>query len=133
MAGVHFNFKDFTQLVSLNIGIADRLGENRAESFTILYCNFKDIEKKIIKDSLETVLRHSDSIVNFEKDYFFVLPYTDKYGANIIENMFEEFFDKKTPSVTVSYPKNAETSHALIEELQNLVSTQLGIDLTYLS
>lgn len=132
MAGVHFNFKDFPQLINLNIGIADRLDENRAESFTILYCDFEGLEKKVIKNSLETVLRKSDSIVNHEKDYFFVLPYTDKYGASIVKKMFDDFFDKEIPSIMVSYPKDEESPSSLIEELQNLVSSQLSTDLNYL-
>ena len=31
MAGIHFSFEDFKQLLALNIGISDRLDENRAE------------------------------------------------------------------------------------------------------
>ena len=133
MAGVHFNFKDFSQLISLNIGIADRLDENRAESFTILYCNFNDIEKKIIKNSLETVLRSSDAIANFEKDYFFVLPYTDKFGAGIVKKMFDDFFDKVISSEMVSYPKDGESPKMLIEEIQTIVSTNLDIELRCLN
>lgn len=132
MAGVHFHFKNFPQLINLNIGIADRLDENRAESFTILYCNFEGVDKKIIKNSLETVLRKSDSIVNNEKDYFFVLPYTDQYGASIVKKMFDDFFDKEIASMMVSYPKDEENPDSLIEELQNLVSSKLKIDLAYL-
>ena len=50
MAGVHFSFDNFEQLIDLNIGIADRLDENRAESFTILYCDFSDFIITLLKN-----------------------------------------------------------------------------------
>jgi hypothetical protein len=132
MAGVHFDFTNFKQLIDLNIGIADRLDENRAESFTILYCNFSQMKKEVIKGSLENVLRSSDAISNYKKDYFFVLPYTDKYGASMVKKMFDDFFAKEMDSYMLSYPKNGETTETLIQELQNCVSTKLGYDLKYL-
>lgn len=85
MAGIHFTFNDFKQLLALNIGISDRLDENRAESFTLLYCDFSGISQEVVDSSLREILRTSDSIVNHESDYFFVLPYTDKYGAEIVK------------------------------------------------
>ena len=39
MAGVHFTFDNFKQLLDLSIGLVQRLDENRAESFTLLYCD----------------------------------------------------------------------------------------------
>lgn len=132
MAGVHFDFVDFKKLIDLNIGIADRLDENRAESFTILYCNFSDMGKDVIKNSLENVLRSSDAISSHKKDYFFVLPYTDKFGANIVKKMFDDFFAKEIKSFVIAYPKDGETTESLVQELQNQISTQLGYDLKYL-
>ena len=92
MAGIHFTFDNFKQLISLNIGISDRLDENRAESFTLLYCDFKGIAPEIISSSLEEILRTSDAIVNDGTNYFFVLPYTDKYGAEMVKKMYDDFF-----------------------------------------
>ncbi len=132
MAGVHFAFEDFRQLVTLNIGLSDRLDENRAESFTILYCDFAGFSNELIDSSIENILRESDSIVNHDKDYFFVLPYTDKYGANIVRNMFDVFFAKDIRSSMVSFPKDGESAKALIEELQTCVSVDHKNDLTFL-
>jgi hypothetical protein len=123
MAGVHFSFDDFKQLLSLNIGIADRLDENRAESFTLLYCDFSEISQDIIKGSLEQILRTSDSIVNHESDYFFVLPYTDKYGAEIVKKMFDKFFDKFLNSFLLSYPVDGEKPEDILGAMQDSVST----------
>lgn len=133
MAGVHFRFDNFKQLLDLSIGIAERLDENRAESFTLLYCDFSVINKDIIDSSLEQVLRTSDSIVNSAGDYFFVLPYTDKYGADIVKNMFVEFFAKNLDSYMVSYPRDGETSKALVEELADIVSATYRNDLKCLN
>ena len=91
MAGVHFTFDNFKQLLNLNIGISQRLDENRAESFTILYCDLSGMSTESVKSSLEEILRTSDSVVNHDLDYFLVLPYTDKYGARIVKTMFDEF------------------------------------------
>jgi len=129
MAGIHFSFDNFEQLLHLNIGISDRLDENRAESFTILYCDFKGIDKEIIKSSLESTLRTSDSIVNHEGDYFFVLPYTDKYGAEIVKKMFDEFFAKYLNAFLLSYPADGETPKELMEGMQDSVSTFFKHDL----
>lgn len=123
MAGVHFQFDDFKQLLSLNIGISDRLDENRAESFTLLYCDFSVVSKEIIASSLEQILRTSDSIVNHETDYFFVLPYTDKYGAEIVKKMFDEFFGVFLNSFLLSYPADGETPEEILGEMQDSVST----------
>jgi len=132
MAGVHFSFDNFKQLITLSIGLAERLDENRAESFTVLYCNFEDFSNELINSSLEQVLRSSDAILCFGKEYFFVLPHTDKYGAGIVSGMFSEFFGKYIEASVVSYPIDGETSSALIEELQNTVSFSHKHDLNYL-
>ena len=118
MAGVHFSYDNFPSLLNLYMGIADRLDDNRAESFTILYCDFQKVDEEVIIQSLEKVLRGSDVIVNSGKNYFFILPYTDKYGSTIVKNMFEEFFDVYIPSSEVSYPLNGETSEELFQSLQ---------------
>ena len=129
MAGVHFTFDNFKQLLYLNMGISDRLDENRAESFTILYCSFSGIEQSVIDSSLQEILRTSDSIVNQNLDYFFVLPYTDKYGAEIVKKMFDEFFGKFLNSFALSYPADGETPENLLGSLQDSVSTFYKDDL----
>ncbi len=123
MAGVHFSFDDFKQLLSLNIGISNRLDENRAESFTLLYCDFSEIGEEQVAGSLEQILRTSDSIVNHGTDYFFVLPYTDKYGAEIVKKMFDKFFGKFLKSFLLSYPADGENSSAILGTMQDSVST----------
>jgi len=133
MAGIHFSFDNFQQLLDLNIGMAERLDENRSESFTLLYCDFSSIPSDIINMSLQQIMRNSDSISNHENDYFFILHYTDKYGANIVKKMFEEFFAKTIESFMVSYPVDGETSKALLEDLQDIVSAGYDNDLQCLN
>ena len=129
MAGIHFSFDNFKQLLNLNIGISNRLDENRAESFTLLYCDFSGIDEDVVKSSLEDVLRTSDSIVNHGTDYFFVLPYTDKYGADIVKKMFDEFFAKYLNSFMLSYPADGETPEDILGMLQDSVSLFYKYDL----
>ncbi|WP_457746852.1 hypothetical protein [Sulfurimonas sp.] len=129
MAGIHFSFDNFEQLMRLNIGISDRLDENRAESFTLLYCDFSGIDEEVIRTSLEATLRTSDSIVNDEGDYFFVLPYTDKYGAEIVKTMFDDFFAKYLNAFLLSYPADGESPKEIFENMQDSVSTFFKRDL----
>jgi hypothetical protein len=129
MAGIHFSFDDFEQLLALNIGISDRLDENRAESFTLLYCDFSDVAQDVVDAALLEILRASDAIVNHEGDYFFVLPYTDKYGAEIVKKMFDEFFAKFLKSFLLSYPADGETPKVLMEGMQDSVGTFFKNDL----
>ena len=129
MAGIHFSFDNFKQLLDLSIGIAERLDENRSESFTLLYCDLSVVKEDVIKTSIETVLRNSDTFVNSGGDYFFVLPYTDKYGADIVKSHFVEFFAKNIDSYMVSYPKDGEKSEHLVEELADIVSATYKNDL----
>ncbi|MBL4730740.1 MAG: hypothetical protein JKY28_05180 [Sulfurimonas sp.] len=129
MAGIHFSFGEFKQLLALNMGISDRLDENRAESFTLVYCNLEGIEQSIIDNSLESILRTSDSVVNNGKDYFFVFPYTDKYGADIVKKMFDELFVKYLDSFMLSYPADGESPEELLSSLQDSVSFFLKDDL----
>ena len=117
MAGVHFSFDNFEQLIALNIGIADRLDENRAERFTILYCDFSDLDPKVVGESLAGLLRTSDSVVNYGPDYYCVLPYTDQYGAVSVREIFEEFFDKTLPSSMVSYPADGDSAKDLLKSV----------------
>ena len=132
MSGIRFRYSDFGQLVKLNIGIAGRLDENRAESLTVLYCDFSSFSKDEIRSSFSSILRASDSIVNHKKDYFFVLPYTDKYGGEIVKTMFEEYFDKKVKHMLVSYPVDGENAEELVEYLQNSVERFCANDISYL-
>ena len=129
MAGIHFTFDNFKQLMQLNIGISDRLDENRAESFTLLYCDFSEIPAEVIDDSISQILRTSDSIANEGRDYFFVLPYTDKYGADIVKKMFDEFFAKYLNSFVLSYPADGETPEEILGNMQDSVSTFFKKDL----
>jgi len=129
MAGIHFTFDNFKQLLHLNIGISDRLDENRAESFTLLYCDFADIDPSVIDASLKEILRSSDSIINHESDYFFVLPYTDKYGADIVKKMFDEFFAKYLGAFMLAYPADGESPQELLSSMQDSTSTFLKKDL----
>lgn len=123
MAGIHFLFDDITQLIGLHIGLSDRIDENRSESFTILYCDLTNFSNVVIKSGLEKILRNSDTIVNCESDYFFILPYTDKYGAKIVKKIFEDFFKEEIKTHMVAYPGDGETPKALLTELQNGIST----------
>ena len=132
MAGVHFTFENFEQILNLNIGISNRLDENRAESFTLLYCDFSGIKPSIVKESLQEILRTSDSIVNSGTDYFFILPYTDKYGTDIVKKMFDEFFAKYLNAFMLSYPADGETPPAILGAMQDSVSTFLKRDLNCL-
>jgi len=129
MAGIHFSFDNFEQLMTLNIGISDRLDENRAESFTLLYCDFSDVPQDVVDAALLEILRASDSIVNHESDYFFVLPYTDKYGAEIVKKMFDEFFAKYLKSFLLSYPVDGETAKSIFDGMQDSVGTFFKNDL----
>jgi hypothetical protein len=129
MAGIHFGFDNFKQLLDLNIGISDRLDENRAESFTLLYCDFSGVAPEVIDECLGEILRTSDAIVNDGTDYFFVLPYTDKYGAEIVKKMFDDFFAKFLKSFLLSYPVDGETSEELLSNMQDSVSTFFKDDL----
>ena len=132
MAGVQFTFNDFKSLLQLNIGISQRLDENRAESFTLLYCDLEGITTQNITQSLATALRNSDSIVNYDTDYFFVLPYTDKYGAEVVKQIFEDIFEQHIPHFMISYPVDGESAAELLELLQDSVATFLKKDLDYL-
>ena len=129
MAGIHFTFDNFKQLMELNIGIASRVDENRAESFTLLYCDFSGLSTDIVDASLLEILRTSDAIVNDKTDYFFVLPYTDKYGAEIVKKMFDEFFDKHLKSFVLSYPVDGENAEDILEGMQDSVSMFCKVDL----
>jgi hypothetical protein len=129
MAGVHFNFESFKELMQLNIGISNRLDQNRAESFTMLYCDFSEIPKDVVEASLKQILRTSDSIVNHEGDYFFILPYTDKYGAEIVKKMFDEFFSKFLKAFLLSYPADGENAEELFSTMQDSTSLFLKNEL----
>ncbi|MFT7860759.1 MAG: hypothetical protein ABXS93_07465 [Sulfurimonas sp.] len=119
MAGVHFSFDNFEQVVALNIGLADRLDENRAESFTLMYCDFSGVDPLVAEECLADSLRTLDSLVNYANNYYFVLPYTDQYGAVTVREMFEEFFDKDIKSCMVSYPADGENVKELLETLRD--------------
>ena len=129
MAGVNFSFMNFPSLIQLNIGISERLDENRSESFTLLLCDFSDVEADVIEECLKQILRTSDGIVQYDHYYFFVLPYTDKYGAEIVKKMFDEFFAKFLNSFLLSYPADGETPREILSSMQDSVSTFYKDDL----
>ena len=132
MAGTHFTFYSFKQLLRLNIGMCDRLDEYRDESITILYCSFNGIDNEVVNISLQEILRNSDSMVNHEHDYFFVLPYTDKFGAKTVKSMFDDFCGKSLDSFVLSYPVDGENVEELFASLQNSASILYKDDLEYL-
>lgn len=129
MAGVSFSFFNFSALIQLNIGIADRLDDNRSENFAIVFCDLSKIEHNTIEANLENLLRTSDSIVHYENYYFFILPYTDRYGTKIVTKMVEELFSAPIPSSAVCYPINGENPLELLESLHAEVKKMHQIDL----
>jgi hypothetical protein len=129
MAGVTFSFYNFASLIDLNIGISDRLDENRSESFTILYCDFSNISQSLIDTNLPNLLRTSDSIVHCDHNYFFVMPYTDRYGCGIVKRMIEDLFATPIPSAAVCYPINGENSSELLESLHIEIKKLHKVDL----
>lgn len=132
MAGIHFQFADFKQLLRLNIGIAQRLDESMAESFTILYCDFSKVQNANISNTISDTLRTSDTIVNYKKDYYFVLSYTDKYGAEIVKKQLDEKYGIFLNSFLISYPVDGENADELVRVLQNRVKYFCKKDLNYL-
>lgn len=133
MAGVMFSFYNFSALVELNIGISNRLDENRSESFTILFCDFSAIPQELIETNLPHLLRTSDSIVHYDHFYFFVMPYTDRYGTGIVKRMMEELFAKSIPSAAVCYPSDGENPAELFQSIQQEAkkSHKLNLDCLY--
>lgn len=129
MAGVPFSFFNFSSVIDLNIGISDRLDENRSESFTILFCDFSKISQLLIDANLPSLLRTSDSIVHWEHYYFFVMPYTDRYGCGIVKRMIEDLFAATIPSSAVCYPSNGDNAMELLEALHVEVKKVHKIDL----
>lgn len=129
MAGVMFSFYNFSALVELNIGLSDRIDENRSESFTILFCDFSTIPQPLIDSNLASLMRTSDSIVHYGSNYFFVMPYTDRYGTGIVKKMIEELFATQIPSAEVCYPINGENASELFESLHAEAKKRHGLDL----
>jgi len=129
MAGIDFSFNNFAALIDLNIGMAYRLDENRSESFTILFCDFTGVSQEKINMKLPTFFRTSDSIVRYKDYYFFVMPYTDRYGAGIVKRMIEEGLGAPIASSAVCYPSNGENSEELFESLHAEAKKMHRIDL----
>ncbi len=127
--GVHFSFYNFTGLIDLQMGIVERLNDSRREAFTILYCDFSNLDKEQIETSVEQVVRSSDAYVHNDGNYFFLLYQTDIYGAQVVAGMLEEFFATKIKHDIVAFPKNADTSQELFDALQASVKKKLDIDL----
>jgi len=125
--GVPFSFYNFTGLVDLNMGIVERLDDSRLEAFSILYCDFSELDRSKIEVSLEQVLRSSDSYVHNDAHYFFILYQTDKYGATVVANMFEEFFTKYIRHDVVAFPKDGENPQELFDALQASVKKKLNL------
>ena len=132
MASIRFNFSELVSILKLNIGITNRLDENRAESFTVLFLDLNEMDLEVINQSLEQFLRDCDSIISYENYYFFILPYTDKYGSLVVKNMFEEFFDKPLPALEVAFPVDGESASELLASIQLMAKTTLSLELHFL-
>ena len=125
--GVPFSFYNFSGLVDLQRGIAERLDDARLEAFSILYCDFTGLDKSKIDDSLTQVVRSSDSYVHNDNAYFFILYQTDKYGATIVASMFEDFFAQYVHHDVVSFPRDGETTQDLFDSLQTSIKKKLNV------
>jgi len=127
--GVPFSFYNFSGLVDLQRGIVERLDDAHLEAFSILYCDFAGLDKTKIDESLTQVVRSSDSYVHNDNAFFFILYQTDKYGATVVANMFEEFFAQPIKHDVVSFPRDGESAQDLFDSLQMSVKKKLN---TYL-
>ena len=127
--GVPFSFYNFSGLVDLQRGIAERQNDSRLEAFSILYCDFSGFDKPKIADSLEQVIRSSDAYVHNDNAYFFVLYQTDKYGASVVATMFEEFFVSSVKQEAVSDPRDGDTAQGLCDASRARAKKNYDIDL----
>lgn len=66
-----FSFYNFSGLVDLHRGIVERLDDAKSKAFSILYCDFTELDQSNIEDSLEEVLRFCDAYVHNDNHYFF--------------------------------------------------------------
>ncbi len=130
--GVPFSFFNLTALIDLQRGITERAEDSHAEAFSILFCDFGDLDKDVIQSSLEHVLRSSDAYVHNDNFYFFILYQTDKFGTDVVEKMFEEYFSMPLKHEIVSFPKDGESAQELFDALQASVKKKLDIDLEFL-
>jgi len=126
---VPFSFYNFTGLVDLHRGIVDRQNDTRLEAFSILYCDFTGFDKDEIDQSLQQVVRASDSYVHNDSNYFFILYQTDMYGGTIVADMFVDFFGKEFKHHHICFPKHGENTQELFDSLQVQVKNTLKIDL----
>jgi hypothetical protein len=126
--GVPFSFYNFSSLIDLHRGLVERLDDARLEAFSILYCNFDGLDKTKVDKSLQQILRASDAYVHNDGAFFFVLYQTDKYGATIVANMFEEFFAQYIKHDVVSFPRDGDTAQELFDSLQASIKKKLDID-----
>lgn len=127
--GVPFSFYNFSGLIDLHRGIVERLDDVRLEAFSILYCDFEGLDKSKIDESLVQVVRSSDSYVHNDNAFFFILYQTDKYGATVVANMFEEFFAQYVKHDVVCFPRDGETAQELFDSLQTSVKKKFDLDL----
>jgi len=109
------------------MGIVERQNDARREAFTILYCDFSDLDKQQIETSVEQVVRSSDAYVHNDNHYFFLLYQTDIYGAKVVSGMLEEFFAKKIKYDIVAFPKDADTPQDLFDALQASVKKKHNV------
>jgi len=126
---VPFSFFNFSGLIDLHRGIVERLDDAHLEAFSVLYCDFTGLDKSKIDESLTQVVRSSDSYVHNDSAFFFVLYQTDKYGATVVANMFEEFFAKYIKHDVVSFPRDGESAQDLFDSMQASVKKKHDIDL----
>ena len=109
--------------------IADRLDENRSESFAIMFCDFSAFANETVEETLTALLRTSDSILHYNHYFFVVMPYTDSFGAKIVARNIEASFARPVPSIAICYPSGGETPGELLESLHAEAKKTLGIDL----
>ncbi len=129
MSAVMFSFYNLSSLIQLNIGLSDRLNENRSESFAIMFFDFSDVAVADAETKLTPLLRSSDSIVHFDHFFFVVMPYTDRYGAGIVKRIVEDAFGAAIRTSTLCYPANGENALELLEALHADVKKTHGLDL----
>ncbi len=123
MSCISFPYSQLINLIAHHISLIERFEKNKDDFFSLIFLKTDECNKKDIKDIIRKVLRNTDIITEYEKNYIILLPYTDYNGAYKLLKEMQSFLDTLEKETIVTYPEDGKNAHELLYKLKDSVKS----------
>ena len=127
MAALHFQYKDFYNVIKHHIALINRYDNEIEKQFSIAFLSVRDKKADEVAQAFVNILRETDIVFNNGHFYILFLPATDWSGADTLLKELCAFLDQQRKDTIVTYPEDGNSAMSVIAAFENKVQSDYGV------